>query len=61
MAGNSYHVADMKEAIDRVDPKFAVILRAVGARSCLLVPFVVLGKAVALAVFLLTPEVGAAL
>ena len=58
MAGNSFHVADLREAIDRVDPKFAVILRKVGARSCLLVPFLVLGKAVALAVFLLTPESG---
>jgi signal transduction histidine kinase len=58
MAGNSFHVANLKEAIDRVDPKFAVILRKVGARSCLLVPFLVMGKAVALAVFLLTPESG---
>ena len=58
LAGNSFHVADLKEAMARVDPKFAVILQEVGARSCLLVPFLVLGKAVALAVFLLTPESG---
>jgi PAS domain S-box-containing protein len=58
LAGNSVHVADLKEGIDRVDPKFAAILREVGARSCLLVPFLVMGKAVALAVFILTPESG---
>jgi PAS domain S-box-containing protein len=58
LAGNSYHVADLKPAMERVDPKFAAILREVGARSCLLVPFLVLGKAVGIAVFLLTPESG---
>jgi PAS domain S-box-containing protein len=58
LAGNSYHVADLREPMKKVDPKFADILREVGARSCLLVPFIVLGKAVALAVFLLTPESG---
>jgi PAS domain S-box-containing protein len=58
LAGKSFHVADLTEPIMRVDPKFATILREVGARSCLLVPFLVLGKAVALAVFILTPESG---
>ncbi|HZS39989.1 MAG TPA: ATP-binding protein [Polyangia bacterium] len=58
LAGNSFHVPDLKEAMKRVDPKFAAILREVGARSCLLVPFLVMGKAVALAVFILTPESG---
>jgi PAS domain S-box-containing protein len=58
MAGNSVHVANLEEPIGRVDPEFAVILREVGARSCLLVPFLVMGKVVALANFLLTPESG---
>jgi PAS domain S-box-containing protein len=58
LAGNSFHVADLTEPIKRVDPKFAAILREVGARSCLLVPFLVMGKAVALAIFILTPESG---
>jgi PAS domain S-box-containing protein len=56
--GNSFHVPDLKEPMGRVDPEFAVILRDVGARSCLLVPFIVMGKFVALANFLLTPESG---
>ena len=58
LAGNTQHVPDLKPAMESVDPKFADILREVGARSCLLVPFLVLGKAVALAVFILTPESG---
>jgi PAS domain S-box-containing protein len=58
MAGNPVYVADLKDGIDRVDPEFAVILREVGACSCMLIPFLVLGKAVALACFLLTPESG---
>jgi PAS domain S-box-containing protein len=58
LAGNSFHVVELEAAIDRCDPKFARILREVGARSCLLVPFLVLGKAVALAVYILTPESG---
>ena len=58
LAGNSFHVADLNQAEASVDPKFVAILQEMGARSCLLVPFLVLGKPVALAVFLLTPESG---
>jgi PAS domain S-box-containing protein len=58
LAGRSSLVADIEQAIEGADPAYVEILRRLGVHSAMVVPFVVMGAPVALAVFAMTPESG---
>jgi PAS domain S-box-containing protein len=52
LAGHSLLVTDLTQTFERLDPEVARIVRQLGAHSALLVPFNVLSKPVALAIFI---------
>jgi PAS domain S-box-containing protein len=58
LAGSSVLIAEMNEPPAYTDPDFADLARRLGVRSAMIVPFVVLGSLVAVAVFVMTPESG---
>ncbi|MCU1281564.1 MAG: multi-sensor signal transduction histidine kinase, partial [bacterium] len=58
LAGTPSLVDDIAEAIESADPAFIELAQRLGMRSAMIVPFIVMGAPIALAVFLMTPESG---
>ena len=58
LAGASSLIADIELATEGADPAFVDIIKRLGVRSAMVVPFIVMGAPVAIAAFVMTPESG---